>query len=400
LLITPTTITLTGCGQPQNPQCQLKTVNEYYHQYNMAMELIDKGKLRLADQKLVTIFQCNKKFAPAYAALGLLRTHAYVAEIDPNVKKTLWKEVKDFIKKSLKYAKDDSQKFIGHVTAMRDYTLAKPNKDWLEDVEDHFEEATDLKHLNPQELPYYQGKEAAYYFMGVAYYEAGEYKKAEDMLKKVLQMAPYGKWVNKASKLLDKIQRIERVEARYSLGTLGKEIAKEDYITRAQLAALLVDELKLPQLFLNSPYGTKLKLHKLNFVPVDIKNNPYKEEIETVLQLGIRGLKPQYDPKHRAILFKPNEKVDRCELAMVLEDIYAKITNNPAIKTKYMTMNQSQNPFKDIDVTNPCFNALMNAVNLGLLQTDNGYVHPHQPVSGAEALEAIYKLRDLVHQNF
>ena len=43
---------------------------------------------------------------------------------------------------------------------------------------------------------------------------------------------------------------------------------------------------------------------------------------------------------------------------------------------------------------------MMNAVNMGWLSTDNGYVHPNQPVSGAEALEAIYKLRDMIARSY
>jgi len=390
---------LTSCGKPQNPNCQLKTVNEYYHQYKMAMDLTDKGRLQEADQKLVTIFNCNKKFAPAYAALSYLRAYAYTSEVDPKVKKTLKKEIEGFMKKSLKYAKDDSQEFIGHVTAMRVYTLTKFDKKWLKKVKDHFEDAIDLEKLNSQELPYYRNKAAAYYFMGLAYYEAGNYRKAEDMLKTALNMSPSGKWIKLAENLLEKVQQIERVSARYSLGALGKEIAKKDTITRAELAAILVDEINLPELFVKS-LGTNVPSQNVSFIPSDIENNPYKSEILTILKLGIRGLKPVYVPKYRAWMFLPNKPVDRCDLAFVLEDVYAKITNNNSIKTKYLSMTEAQNPFKDLHVGDPCFNPMMNAVNLGLLKSDNGYVYPHKKVSGAEALEAIYKLRDLIYRQF
>ena len=397
IFVSPT-ITVISCGQAQNPNCKLHSEAEFYHQYKMAMELIDKGQWKSVDHKLITIFNCNKKFAPAYAALAWARAHAYVANVDPKVKKTIWKEVKDFMKKSLKYAKNDSQKFIGHVTAIRIYTLTKV-KDWLDEAEDHFEDATKLKHLDSRYLPYYKGKEAAYYYMGEAYFEAGLYDKAKEMLKHVLAMAPYNEYVQKAQKLLEKIQRIERVTARYSLGDLGKLLAKKDYITRAELAALLVDEINLPKLFLDK-LGSNFKVDNPPVEPLDIRNNPYKEEILTVLKLGLRGLRLKYDPKAQAFVFEPNKPVTRCELAMILEDIYAKITKNPSIKRKYLTYTQAQDPFKDLPVTNGCFNAMMNAVNLGWLSTDNGYVHPNQPVTGAEAVEAVYKLRDMLYRTF
>ncbi len=388
------TATFFSCGQQPKTACQLKTVDQYYHQYKWAMEYTDQGRYKAADKKLVTIFQCDKKFAPAYAALAWLRSHAYKAEIDPNVKKTIWKEVKDALKKSLKYAKNDSQKFIGHVTAIRVYTLTKVN-DWLDEARDHFDEAVDLKHLDSRYLPYYRGKVAAYYYMGLAYYEADKYDQAAKMLKKALSLAPTGRYVRAAEKLLKKIQLIEEVESRYSIGDIGKVIAKKDKITRAELVALLVDELHLPELFLKR-FGANLKL-KPSIHTIDIENNPYKQEIEAILKLGIRGLQPIYSQKYQARLFEPDKPVTRCELAMILEDIYAKLTKNPSITTKYMGMTNS--PFKDLPTYNGCFNAMMNAVTMGWLpQPENGYVHPNEPVSGAEALYAVYKLRDILFQ--
>ena len=205
IFATPAVLTV-SCGQPQNPNCQLHSEAEYYHQYKMAMELTDKGEWKAVDDKLISIFNCDKKFAPAYAALAWARAHAYVANVDPKVKKTIWKETKEFMKKSLKYAKNDSQKFIGHVTAIRVYTLTKV-KGWLEEAEDHFEDAKDLKHLERKYLPYYKGKEAAYYYMALAYYEADNYKKAKELLKALLAMAPSNEYIVKANKLLEKIQR-------------------------------------------------------------------------------------------------------------------------------------------------------------------------------------------------
>ena len=389
---------LTSCGKAQNTMCKLRNEAEYYHQYKMAMEYIDKGEWKAVDNKLVSIFQCDKKFAPAYAALAWARVHAYKANVDPNVQKVLWKETQDFLKKSLKYAKNDSQEFIGHVTAIRVYTYAKVD-DWLDEAEDHFEDAIDLEDLKPQYLPYYKGKQAAYYYMAEAYFEANRFEDAKKLLKTVLNMAPSGKYIEKANKLFEKIQQIEMVSSRYSMGDIGKILAKKEKVTRVDLVRLLVDEINLPQLYLDK-LGSNFRLYQVKFVPLDIQNNPYKEEILTILKLNIRGLKPQYNPYHKAYLFNPDKVVTRCELALVLEDIYAKLTKNPSIKRKYLNYSPAQNPFKDLPVYSGCFNAMMNAINLGWLTSDNGYVHPDNPVSGAELLQAVYKLRDMLHRTF
>jgi len=401
LLIAPSSL-IVSCGQPQNKQCQLHSKAEYYLNYKRAMEAFDRGEYGVANHKIEVIIQCDKKFAPAHAVAALLYAHDYNIQIDPKVKKQYWERAQELIKKSIKFAKGDknekdSQKFIGHVTAIRVYTMTQAEKDWLDEAEDHFEDALDLKHIDKRYLPYYKGKESAYYFMGVAYYTAGKYDKAKEMLKAALNIGGSNEWIDKANRLLTKIQKIERVMARYSLGDIGKVLAKKDKITRAELAALLVDEIDLPKLFLNS-LGSKVNLNKTIFEPLDIKNNPYKEEILTVMKLGL--MKPVYDPKSKAFVFEPNKPVTRCELAMILQDIYAKLTNNPQIKFKYATLKPSENPFKDLDVTNPCFNAMMLAVNMNWLNTDQGYVHPNQPVNGADALEALYELKNTIMNRF
>ena len=105
----------------------------------------------------------------------------------------------EHLKKAGKLAESAEDKFDHLVATMRVYSAIKPTKDWLKTAEDAFSDIRDLK-VEEKKLTYYQGKEAADYFMGKAYLNALEFRQARDKFADVLNAKREGKWNEKADK--------------------------------------------------------------------------------------------------------------------------------------------------------------------------------------------------------
>ena len=107
-------------------------------------------------------------------------------------------------------------------------------KKWLALAKDEFDEAVKL---DPRYSP-------AYYFMGLAYKEAFEFNLAGQMFTKVLELKTG--YVDEADvqwKFLQKVQRAMPGTA------TGKQIALVERLTRADAAALFMEELKIDVLY-------------------------------------------------------------------------------------------------------------------------------------------------------
>ena len=91
----------------------------------------------------------------------------------------------EHLKKAGKLAESAEDKFDHLVATMRVHAALKTPKDWLKTAEDAFSDIRDLK-VEEKKLTYYQGKEAADYFMGKAYLNALEFRQARDKFADVL----------------------------------------------------------------------------------------------------------------------------------------------------------------------------------------------------------------------
>ncbi len=363
------------------------------HHYLMGMNLIEKGDISGAANHFDRALYLDEEYSPALAGKALIfaiyaSKYKDKAHAEVDIEKAL-----KYLKKAKKNTENDSEKFIYHVTAIRVYYNGRP-KGWLEDAEDHYEDALGLDKVREEELPYYQTKAAAHYFMGYAYYKAYEFRKAESALSKVISSKP-GKWHDRADTLYKKVQKIVRAMGQYTLTDVAKKIAVKDKVTKGDVAALLVDELHLDK-FMAGRIVIKSNLPKAAFVPADVLNHPFKEEIITVVKWNIRGLQPQYDKTTRAYLFKPQEPITRKELAFILEDLLIKLTGDEKIATAYFGTEKS--PFPDVPVNSAWFNAIMNCTTRGLMEPDlSGEFRPNDYVDGAELILALMKLRNVMN---
>jgi len=265
--------------------------------------------------------------------------------------------------------------------------MTKP-KGWLEDAKQNFDYAV----LDDDQAP------APYYFMGEAYKQAYKFSEAAGMYRKVLDLdTEYTAEANRAWELVQKIQRAQP-------GTsVGKQIALVEAITRADVAALFVEELKLEVIYEKlsiKTFDTSFKAPKsglemetetmVKMAPAtDIADHVLRHDIDTVIRIGVRGLEPF--PNHT---FRPDEQISRASYAMMLEDILIKAARDDKLATKFIG---STSPFPDLRADLPYFNAVMVCTTRNIMTVADkrtGEFRPMATVSGADALLAIRELKE------
>ena len=261
----------------------------------------------------------------------------------------------------------------------------KLTKNWLTEVENRFN--TSIGYV--RDLP------APYFYMGIAYKNSYKFNEAAAQFVKVLE---FGKeFVEEANKEYATVQKIQRAMPG---SAVGKKIALLEQITRADAAALFIEELEIDAIFKKKApktFDTAFKDPGKNFAAgqyvktppaTDIENHVLKADIDAVIAIGIKGLQPF--PDHT---FQPQKIITRAEFAMMVEDILIKITGNDGLATKFIG---SPSPFPDLRNDLPFFNAAMVCITRNILETRDvatGVFAPLEPVSGAEALLSIRVLK-------
>ncbi|WP_419660575.1 tetratricopeptide repeat protein [Desulfosarcina variabilis str. Montpellier] len=363
------------------------------HHYLRGMELIDEGQLDQAALRFERALTLEPSYPPALAGKALVTAMTVDSQADDQHGAVALGQALELIEEAEDEADGDSQEFCVHVTAIRVYTYGKPKK-WLNSAQNAYDAATSLKKVNVAELPYYRGLEAADYFMGIAAYKAFQFRDAEDLLARVTEV-PTGRWHQPARALFKKVHKIVRAMANYTLTDVAKQIAIKDEVVRVDVAALLVDEVRLDRLMAGRIPVPNSRPTK-SFVPADIVDHTFKSEVQTVLAWNLRGLEPQYNETSKAFLFYPNAPVKRKELAFILEDLLTKITGDEKLATAYFGQQRSQYP--DVSPSSPWFNAVVNVVSRNLMETGlSGAFRPDDVADGAELLLAVMRLRDAMN---
>jgi tetratricopeptide (TPR) repeat protein len=389
-IICTAVLSLISCGpKARIAVSQLDTPG---HHTFTGLKLLDLEKYPDAQREFSMAIELNKNYSKAYTGLALV--NIFTGKFDTAAEN---------LTLGLKNAKTDDEKLFVNVARIRYYTSNKSEQKWLESAKSQFDEAVviDSKHT------------PAYYFMGLAYKEGLQFNQAVEMFSKVVQLKT--DHVADADAQLKFLQKIQL--ARPSTEA-GKRIALVERITRADTAALFMEELKIKELFkkpevkvTETPSKEAVKdtdkvadttLKEVRKVladvlapaPVkllanDIADHPFKKDIEGVLETGVRGL--ENDPKSN---FNPNEVLSRGEFAIMLEDILMKLTGEKDLAARYVS---SKSLFPDVPADMPYFNAIISVTSREIMEAKNvktGEFAPLKPLSGVEALLIIRKLKE------
>ncbi|SDL06564.1 S-layer homology domain-containing protein [Maridesulfovibrio ferrireducens] len=384
-------LSLAGCGKKVTPQ---HIEDNPAHHYLMGMELIDQGQPDKAFARFERAVVLDDEYAPAIAGKALVYAMRAEAESDDGYKSADSERAIDQLDKAVSEAGDKDTKFRVYVTGIRVYTHLA-SRGWLSRAEDlHHDAKAMAEDVQEDNLIYYRNTEAVDYFMGVAFFKGGEFRKSEDALGVVLAAAP-GKWHEKARELSRRVQKIVLAMRNYTLTDVAKKIAVKETVDRADVAALLVDELHLDRLFAGR-IPVLANGMKAEFVPADVVNHMFEPEIMTVLKWKVRGLEPAYDQKSQAFLFYPNKAMTRKELAFVLEDVLIKLTGDESMSSQHL--GQSKSLYPDVSPTGAWYNAIVTVVNRNLMETElSGEFRPDANMDGADLILSLMRLRNVMN---
>jgi len=344
--------TLVACG-PKNISLRNRLSSPAHH-IEVGMILFDKGKLDGAIREFQLALKGNPELAAAYIGLALVKGKQGDEE-------AAWQEMKK-AEKLVKNKDDEVTVAIGKLRLI--YLLYTSEK--LPLAERAFAKVMTIKPGNAQ----------ACYYMALVYEKAFLFDKALSLLDRVLKSE--NTYVLQAYNEIDKLSKIKQAQP---VSDIGKEIGLKDIITRADMAALLVHELRLPEL-LEVPHSS---------LPVirDIGAEPFAEEIIAIVPLHLHELSATVDG-----YFDPQLKITKASLCEILEDILVRILGDNSLRHRFKKV---RSPYKDLDPKSPYYNACILGLIKGfVLPQDrlNGRFGPLSPVSGADALLSLKRLRE------
>ena len=366
-----------GCGGKHlPPESPLDTPQVHYR---TGLDRFERGDLWIAEAEFERARGLDPSFAGAYVGRALIAMS----------QEDFWQarqELEEAIHKDKSFT--DAYIVRGRVTTAEGLARDIDVDDWLPVALRAYEQAT---RLSP-ELP------AIHYHRGRTLLQANRLEGARESFSGVIALNR-GPLVAMALAEVERIQAIERASPGSALGI---KIALVDEITRAELAVLLLEELRLADLieqrqgartgavaFAAPGQDLPATVH-----PVDAVNSWARPWIEEVLTLGVPGFELMPDAT-----FRPDEPITRANYARVTEGILILITGDDTLATRYIGQSS---PFPDVRSDSYAYNAIALNVDRGIISADkiSGRFRPNDTISGAEALLIVRELQNAVRMEF
>ncbi|MBI4516105.1 MAG: S-layer homology domain-containing protein [Deltaproteobacteria bacterium] len=377
-------IALSGC-RPHVSDC-VAPADDSARLYLDAMDSLERSELDAVERSLDRLLHCQPDFHAAVSARALALALRARAAGDPSQRAAYQQRARAELAAGEARVRNATERFLHGVTAIRTLTVLQDSQ-WLASASEAYEATRALSPEEPS-LLYYREREALPYFMAEALAAAGEYEKARALYAEVFARHGVGRWNGQAEAAWRRTDKIVRATGGITPHGLGRKIAAQPSLSRAQLAAVLVEELELGKI-LDERVGTARGTRRA--APADVREHPYRDQIVTVLGWEVRGIELVYDAAAQAYLFQPEAAVRRKELAIVLEDLLIRITGDQSIARAFV--GQEQPLFSDVQPTAAWYNACATAVSRGLLEGDlRGAFRPDDEVEGADALLALRAL--------
>lgn len=258
------------------------------------------------------------------------------------------------------------------VGLIRVLTILKP-ADWLRRAEQAFAKGMET-------LPH---DATLFYFMGMAYRDVFAFEKAASLFRRVLLLRE-----GYEEEAFGELRRIERIQRAKPRSAVGRVIAVKDRATRGEMAALLMEEFQIERLFERQGFRARRRPPLAFPVITDLDGFPYRRQIEQLTPYQLRGLGVFPDQT-----FSPTAAVHRADIAVLLEDILARVMGRDLLAVK---VGRGGSPFRDLDSIHYAYQAATGLTRMGIMEAPGDRFGPEQPVSGAEVLLILKRLAELL----
>lgn len=358
---------LSACAQ--KPMSDVDTPE--YH-FRAGMRAVDNGEYPAALKSFQRSIELDRKFAPGYGGLGL--TYAYLGNV---------KEAKSNVDKAARRGGKDPNVLV--LCARTWIVLRETEKRWFSRAENYLEKA--LKRDG--------NHEGALYYFGEAHMYMYQFTEAEGYFRRVVDQK--GDYAGRADSKWKMLQKIVRAMP----GTpAGKKVALQERITRADLAVIFVEELKVGELFSRMPQQNQgfqtpaqMQAAAQGSIPPDAVGHWAEVWVRECVELGILEAFP--DGK-----FYPEDVVTRSSYAMAVQRLLVAATRDAGLETRYF--GESPSRFSDVPSSHPAYNAMALCTERGIMQADvmTGRFDPAGNMSGADALLVIRTLQASLRMTF
>lgn len=365
-----------GCGSKAlKKESVLDTPDNHYSQ---GMRELDRGNIAAAKGEFERARGLDANYPEAYAGLGLAL--AYEQQFDKAL---------DMVNNGL--GKNDKSVEC-RIAKGRILAMQMKGDDWVEDAVNEYNKALKVDANNDK----------AHFYTGEAYKTAYQFDMAAGAYSKAIALK--GDYAERANEQWALVQKIQRAAP----GTkIGAKIALIPEINRADLAVLLMEEMKLAEVFAKKRQPTYDTGFKAPDDPTKMQTSETeklaaytdvadgywaKNWIADIVKIG--GMEPF--PDHT---FRPEEKINRANYAMTMQSILIAATGDPSLATKYIGGNSR---FPDVRSDHFAYNSMALMVDRGIMTADkmSGAFNPEGFMSGADALLAIRDFQNALRLEF
>ncbi|UCH10142.1 MAG: tetratricopeptide repeat protein [Fidelibacterota bacterium] len=359
-----------GCAPKAVSQSDLDTPE--YH-YRLGLRSLNNGDYATALTAFQRSVDLDRKFARGWSGLGL--TKAYQKDFEGG---------EDAVDKGVDLASKDEEVWVFRG---RFWTVNRNERNWLDKATSDFERALRLA----------PGHEGAEYYLGEAYFYGFRFQAAEAQFAKVVALK--GELADKADQMWLLAQKIVRARP----GTdAGRKIAIKPEITRADLAVLFAEELKLKEVFERMAPATgqptfqppsAMAAGAQPTVPPDVAGYWAEPWIMEVLNLGVFEVDPAGN-------FAPAQTVMRVDYAMAVQRILVTVTRDASLETRYF--GESPSRFADVPSSHFAYNAMALCADRGIMNADlmTSRFDPAGKVTGADALLMVREIQSSLRITF
>ncbi|TYB31532.1 MAG: tetratricopeptide repeat protein [Candidatus Mcinerneyibacterium aminivorans] len=352
-------IIVVGCGAKTRKQ-QAVTDTPQFH-YNEGMKYIESEEYNKAFNEFQLATSLDPNYAPAYEGMA----YAYLGE--NNLEEAL---------RAAKTSLDKDSKYIdGYIVLAKVYMQMKDYKKALK----NYEKAYKLDNNSIK----------ASRNIGYSFFKMGEYQKAREWYNKAFSIKENDKVT---MNYLDELNDMQKAMA--GMGSVARKIAKQNIVTRADVAALFINELNIEEYFKEKENYSEFKEYsekkekedEIEISDVD-KNHWAISFINKAVKYGIIDLAT--DNK-----FYPKKPITKANYAVFISRVIMKVEDDDSLGTRYIG---SPSPFKDVPNSHYAFNGIMICTNRGILQPEiSGRFGLNNEVPGRNAVIAIKKLKNLI----